>query len=168
MKHPGTEYRRLSAMCVVEIRFRIKHEQEVTETLRDYSCLGWNDGQRESWTCPACDAHFHFGGDLRRDRWGWRRDKFGVAFVTYGLSANHMRGFVLDDRKLSYGPEQVMETCYNFPVPLRPGVFAALDLQYLNNPRMTVPEVLSSFPAFGCTLSCEKNATARKPLVRNP
>ena len=78
-------------------------EQEVTETLRDYSCVGWNDGQRESWTYPACDAHFHFGGDFRRDWWGRRRDKFGVAFVTYGLSASHMRypalvlGFALGD-----------------------------------------------------------------------
>lgn len=121
--------------------FGLNMEQELTETVRVYSRLGWNEGQHESWAYTECDAHFSFGSDLRGDWWGRPRDKWGVAFVMDGLSANHRRylslgglGFVLGDGNLSYGPEQVMETYYNFPVPIEPGVYAAFDFQYINNP----------------------------------
>jgi high affinity Mn2+ porin len=64
-----------------------------------------------------------------------------VAFVANGISRRHRQylalgglGFLLGDGNLSYVPEEIMETYYNFPVPLRPGVFAAFDLQYINNP----------------------------------
>jgi high affinity Mn2+ porin len=64
-----------------------------------------------------------------------------VAFVANGISRRHRQylalgglGFLLGDGNLSYGPEEIMETYYNFPVALRPGVFAAFDLQYINNP----------------------------------
>jgi hypothetical protein len=36
-----------------------------------------------------------------------------------------------------------METYYNFPVPLRPAIFAAFDLQYINHPRYNRNRVLS-------------------------
>jgi high affinity Mn2+ porin len=35
---------------------------------------------------------------------------------------------------LSYGPEKIMETYYNFPILIKRGVFGATDLQYINNP----------------------------------
>jgi high affinity Mn2+ porin len=121
--------------------FGFNAEQEITGTLRAYTRVGWNEGQHESWTYTECDAHLAFGFDLRGDRWRRPNDKWGAAFVMDGLSPNHRRylslgglGFVLGDGKLSYGPEEVMETYYNFPVPIRPGMFAALDLQYINNP----------------------------------
>ncbi len=121
--------------------FGLNMEQEITETLRFFSRLGWNEGQHESWAYTECDAHFSFGADLRGDWWGRPQDKFGVAFVDDGISANHRRylslgglGFILGDGNISYGPEQVMESYYNFPIPLERGVFGAFDVQYINNP----------------------------------
>jgi len=121
--------------------FGLNMEQEITETLRAYSRLGWNEGQHETWCYTEADAHFSFGWDLRGDLWERPRDKWGVAFVMDGLSRRHRQylslgglGFVLGDGNLSYGPEQVMETYYTFPVPIEPGVFAAFDFQYINNP----------------------------------
>jgi len=87
------------------------------------------------------DAHFSFGADLRGDWWNRPRDKWGVAFVMDGLSRRHRQylslgglGFILGDGNISYGPEQIMETYYNCPLPFERGIFAALDVQYINNP----------------------------------
>ena len=64
---------------------------------------------------------------------------WGVAFVANGLSRRHRQylalgglGFVLGDGNISYGPEEIMETYYNFPIAR--GLFGAFDLQYINNP----------------------------------
>jgi high affinity Mn2+ porin len=121
--------------------FGLNMEQEITDKLRFYSRLGWNEGQHESWAYTECDESFTFGGDLRGDWWGRPQDKFGVAFVEDGLSANHRRylslgglGFILGDGNISYGAEQVMESYYNFPIPIERGVFGAFDVQYINNP----------------------------------
>ena len=58
-----------------------------------------------------------------------------------GISQNHREylgfgglGLVLGDGRLTYGPEKIMETYYNFPIPLHSGIFAALDFQYVDNP----------------------------------
>ncbi len=92
-------------------------------------------------TIPEVDQTLSFGGDIRGDWWRRAKDKWGVAFVANGISRSHRQylalgglGFLLGDGNLSYGPEEIMETYYNFPVPLRPGVFAAFDPQYINNP----------------------------------
>jgi high affinity Mn2+ porin len=64
-----------------------------------------------------------------------------VAFVGNGLSHNHREylalgglGLVLGDGRLNYGPEKIMETYYNFPIPIHSGLFAAIDVQYIDNP----------------------------------
>jgi high affinity Mn2+ porin len=116
-------------------------EQELTDDLRGFLRAGWNEGQHETWSYTECDETVAFGGDLRGTLWGRRDDKFGLAFVGNGLSRNHRRylalgglGFDLGDDALSYGPEKIMESYYNFPLPIHSGFFAALDLQYVNNP----------------------------------
>jgi len=52
-----------------------------------------------------------------------------------------------------------METYYNFPVPIRLPMFAALDLRYINNPGYTGPETSSAPRASDCILSCERTPT---------
>jgi high affinity Mn2+ porin len=81
------------------------------------------------------------GGDLRGTLWNRPNDKLGLAFVANGISANHRRylalgglGFVLGDGNLSYGPEEIIESYYNFPIPIKRGIYGAFDLQYINNP----------------------------------
>ena len=58
-----------------------------------------------------------------------------------GLSRNHREylalgglGFVLGDGGLTYGPEKIMESYYNLPLPFHRGMFAGLDVQYLDDP----------------------------------
>jgi high affinity Mn2+ porin len=121
--------------------FGLNLEQELTEQVRLFMRAGWNEGQHESWAYTEVDQTLSFGGDIRGDRWQRPKDKWGVAFVANGISRRHRQylahgglGFLLGDGNLSYGPEEIMETYYNFPLPLRPGIFAAFDLQYINNP----------------------------------
>ena len=35
---------------------------------------------------------------------------------------------------LSYGPEEIIESYYNFPIPIERGLYGALDLQVINDP----------------------------------
>jgi hypothetical protein len=121
--------------------FAINAEQEFTADLRGFVRAGWNEGQHESWNYTEVDQTLAFGGDLRGSLWHRSLDKFGVAFVGNGISRNHREylalgglGFVLGDGRLTYGPEKIMETYYNFPIPVLSGIFAALDLQYIDDP----------------------------------
>jgi len=121
--------------------FGLNVEQELTEQARLFMRAGWNEGQHESWAYTEVDQTLCFGGDLRGDWWRRPKDKWGVAFVANGISRRHREylalgglGFLLGDGNLSYGPEEIMESYYNFPIPIARGIFGALDLQYLNNP----------------------------------
>ncbi len=82
-----------------------------------------------------------FGADLQGDAWSRPQDKVGVALVGNGISRRHREyladgglGFLLGDGNLTYGPEKIMETYYNFPVPVYRGFYAAVDLQYVDDP----------------------------------
>ena len=121
--------------------FGINGEQEFTEDLRGFVRVGWNEGQHETWAFTEVDQHASVGGDLNGTLWNRSGDKLGLAFVANGISANHRRylalgglGFVLGDGNLSYGPEEIVESYYNFPIPLQRGLYGAFDLQFINNP----------------------------------
>jgi high affinity Mn2+ porin len=121
--------------------FAINAEQDFTEDLRGFVRAGWDDGQRQSWEYCEIDQTVAFGGDLKGTLWNRPRDKLGVAFVGNGISHDHREylalgglGLNLGDGHLTYGPEKIMETYYNFPVPLYSGLFAALDIQYFDDP----------------------------------
>ena len=121
--------------------FALNAEQDFSETLRGFIRAGWNEGQHESWNYTEVDQTVAFGGDLRGTLWSRPRDKLGVAFVGNGISRNHREylalgglGFLLGDGRLTYGPEKIMETYYNFPLPIHRGFFAALDCQYIDDP----------------------------------
>jgi hypothetical protein len=121
--------------------FAINLEQDITEDLRGFIRAGWDDGQRQDWQYCDVDQTVAFGGDLTGTWWKRPRDKFGVAFVVNGISRDHREylalgglGLNLGDGRLTYGPEKIMETYYNFPIPLHSGLFAALDIQYFDDP----------------------------------
>ena len=134
--------------------FGINAEQELTGDLRGFVRAGWNEGQHETWNYTECDETVAFGADLRGTSWDRPQDKFGVAFVGNGISGNHRRylalgglGFDLGDGGLSYGAEKIMECYYNFPLSLH-GLFAAVDVQYVDNPgynRARGPVVIPGF-----------------------
>jgi high affinity Mn2+ porin len=121
--------------------FGLNAEQEFTDYLRGFARAGWNEGEHESFNYTEVNDTVAFGGDLRGTLWDRPEDKFGVAFVGNGISQRHRQyladgglGFLLGDGGLSYGPERIMESYYNFPIPVHAGFFGAIDIQYIDNP----------------------------------
>jgi hypothetical protein len=126
---------------VLRYGFAFNAEQDISEDLRGFVRAGWSDGQQQAWEYAEVDQTLAIGGDLSGAVWGRSRDQFGVAFAANGISHDHREylalggmGLNLGDGALTYGPEKLMETYYNFPVPIYSGVFAALDVQYFDNP----------------------------------
>jgi high affinity Mn2+ porin len=114
-------------------------EQELTAWLRAFVRLGWNDGHNESFAYTEVDRTVSFGGDLAGEIWHRKHDKIGAAFVSNGISPQHAQylalgglGFILGDGALTYGRENIFESYYT--AHIWRGVFAALDLQHINNP----------------------------------
>jgi len=117
----------------------INLEQELTRTLRIFSRSGWNDGRNESYAYTEVDNTLQIGGDVKGDSWKRKHDKFGVAFVTNGISDDHRlylalggKGFLLGDGALTYGRENIVEGYYT--AHLWRGVFVSFDLQHINHP----------------------------------
>ena len=123
----------------VKYGFGINTEQEITNELRVFGRLGWNEGHNESFAYTEVNNTVEVGGDLRGERWGRTLDKVGMTFVSNGISSDHRRylglgglGFLLGDGRLSYGRENIVEAYYNAHVWR--GLFAAFDFQYIVHP----------------------------------
>ena len=121
--------------------FGVNADQEFTDDIRGFVRAGWNEGDHESFNYTEVNETVAFGGDVRGTLWDRPRDRFGVAFVGNGISHRHQQylalgglGFLLGDGRLTYGPEEIMESYYSFPIPVHSGFFGALDVQYINNP----------------------------------
>jgi high affinity Mn2+ porin len=113
-------------------------EQELTDSIRAFARLGWNDGRNESFAYTEVDRTAEAGFDLRPSK---RRplDKIGVALVANRLSAPHRDylaagglGFLLGDGALRYGPERIVEAYYT--AHIGKGVYLSLDLQDIRAP----------------------------------
>ncbi len=117
----------------------INSEQELTAAWRVFARAGWNEGHNESFAYTEVDNAAAAGSDIRGNSWRRADDKFGVAFLSNGISPDHQRylalgglGFLLGDGGLSYGREQIVEFYYN--ARLWGGIYAAFDEQHINNP----------------------------------
>jgi high affinity Mn2+ porin len=100
---------------------------------------GWNEGQHESYAYTEVDETLQAGVGARGSGWGRKFDRAGIAFVSNGISRDHQQylalggiGFLLGDGKLNYAREDILETYYVFHVWR--GIFASLNLQYLDHP----------------------------------
>ena len=123
----------------IKYGFGLNAEQELTDTLRVFGRLGWNDGRNESFAYTEIDGTAEFGGDLRGKWWKRAKDKLGAAFVVNGISPGHREylalgglGFLLGDGGLSYSPEKIFETYYT--AHLWRGISIAGDYQYIADP----------------------------------
>jgi high affinity Mn2+ porin len=119
--------------------FDINAEQEITPELRVFARWGWNEGQHESFAYTEVDQSVAFGGDFRGVRWNRKHDKVGLAFVSNGISADHIAylklgglGFLLGDGTLNYGRENIVESYYT--AHIWKGVFISPDLQHISHP----------------------------------
>ena len=107
---------------------------------------GWNDGRTESFAFTEAESEFSIGGQLAGTSWNRPNDRLALAFASNGLSGPHRHylaaggsGFLLDDGRLNYGREQIIESYYRFEViwPRNPGPISwqlSPDLQLIRDP----------------------------------
>ena len=119
--------------------FGLNVEQELTDLVRVYGRLGWNDGTNESYAYTEIDRTAQIGADFRGRPWRRPQDKIGAAFATDAISGDHRRylalgglGFIIGDGGLRYGLEQFFETYYT--AHIWRGVSFAVDYQHVSNP----------------------------------
>jgi len=114
-------------------------EQQITESLRVFGRIGWNEGHHESFAYTEVNSSAAVGGDFRGKRWHRPSDKIGIATVVNGVSGDHRRylqlggkGFLLGDGTLTYGSEKIVEAYYTARIAR--GVFVSADLQHIISP----------------------------------
>ena len=129
----------VAKLGAVKYGFGLNAEQELTQDLRAFLRIGWNEGQHESFAYTEVAQTVVFGADYAGRRWLRPNDKLGAAFVSNAIKRDHQNylaygglGFLLGDGRLSYGRENILEGYYTLHAWR--GVFYALDLQYITNP----------------------------------
>lgn len=119
--------------------FGMNWEQEITSNVGIFSRVGWNDGHTEAWVFS--DANWSGSLGLSVNGAAWRRpdDTFGLAGVVSGISRENQQyleaggtGILDGDGALSYSPEKILETYYNFKIWKQ--MFGAVDYQFVTNP----------------------------------
>lgn len=119
--------------------FGLNVQQDITPSLGFFARLGWSDGRNESFAYTEVDRTGEVG--LFSNGTAWRRpnDRTGIAFVANGIVGAHREylalgglGFLLGDGGLTYGPEKIVEGFYT--AHLWRGLFAAFDVQHIDNP----------------------------------
>jgi hypothetical protein len=123
----------------VKYGFGLNAEQEITQNLRVFTRIGWNEGQHESFAYTEVDQTVEFGGDYSGRAWARANDKLGVAFVSNAIKRDHQNylrfgglGFLLGDGNLNYARENIVEGYYNLHAWR--GVYYALDTQFIKHP----------------------------------
>jgi hypothetical protein len=136
---PTPEITKHETYGAVKYGFALNAEQELTTNMRVFGRFGWNEGQHESFAYTEVDQTLELGGDYSGRAWSRPYDKFGVAFVSNAIKADHQAylklgglGFLLGDGKLNYAREDILESYYNLHAWR--GIYYALDLQYINHP----------------------------------
>jgi len=138
-KTPTPEIANNAPIGTVKYGFGWNNWQELTENLRVFSRVGWNEGAHESFAYTEVDQTVLFGGDYAGTRWHQPDDKFGVAFVSNAIKKYHQTylaygglGFLLGDGRLNYGRENIVEGYYTHHI--HTGLFASLGLTHINDP----------------------------------
>jgi high affinity Mn2+ porin len=123
----------------VKYGFGLNAEQELTQNLRVFTRIGWNEGQHESFAYTEVDQTVEFGGDYSGRAWSRANDRLGVAVVSNAIKRDHQTylrlgglGFLLGDRNLNYAREDIVEGYYNLHTWR--GVYYALDTQLIEHP----------------------------------
>jgi high affinity Mn2+ porin len=119
--------------------FGLNWEQEIVKNVGVFSRLGWNDGHEEAWTFTDANWSASLGVSVKGEPWHRPDDTFGLAGVVSGASRANQKFLeaggtdMLDgDGALTYGPEKVLETYYDFRIWRT--VHGAVDYQYVVDP----------------------------------
>ncbi len=114
-------------------------EQEITSDLGVFMRAGWADGNIEPFDYTDVDRTVAAGLSVNGKPWGRPNDTFALAGIVNGISAEHAAflndgglGILVGDGMLPHpGPEQIIETYYQFPVY---AWIMTLDYQFIVNP----------------------------------
>jgi high affinity Mn2+ porin len=119
--------------------FGLNWEQEVAKNIGMFSRLGWNDGHNEGMTFTDANWSASLGVSVKGDSWNRPDDTFGLAGIVSGASRDNQKFLqaggldLLDgDGALSYAPEIVVETYYDFDI--WKNIHFALDYQFITDP----------------------------------
>jgi high affinity Mn2+ porin len=119
--------------------FGVNLEQPLNDWAGIFGRWGWNEGQHETYAYTEVDETLQFGVGAKGQGWRRKFDRAGLAFVSNGISRDHQEylalggiGFLLGDGNLSYAREDILETYYT--VHVWRGIFASLNLQYVDHP----------------------------------
>jgi len=115
-------------------------EQQITDDFGAYARAGWSQGRFEAFEFTDINKTVSLGVSLAGKRWDRPDDTVGVAVAVNDASSAAKRFFaagglgilVGDGRLVHSGPEQIVETYYNF-VAFKGGRLA-LDYQFVINP----------------------------------
>jgi len=115
-------------------------EQEITSELGVFARVGVANGDIEPYEFTDVDRTAAAGLSLNGKQWGRPDDTFGVAGVVNGISKEHEAflnagglGILVGDGMLPHpGPEQIIETYYNYAISASTRVTA--DYQFIVNP----------------------------------
>jgi high affinity Mn2+ porin len=119
--------------------FGLNWEQEIAKNVGMFSRLGWNDGHEEAWTFTDANWSASLGVSVKGGAWRRPDDTFGLAGVVSGASPDNQKFLeaggtdMLDgDGALSYGPEKVLETYYDFKIWKT--IHGSFDYQFIIDP----------------------------------
>ncbi|MHB8482504.1 MAG: carbohydrate porin [Nitrospiria bacterium] len=123
----------------IKYGFGVNLEQEMTSDMGIALRLGWNDGATETWAFTEIDRTASLTMSLKGAAWYRPADNFGIGVVVNGLSQDHADylaaggyGFIIGDGRLSYAPEEILETYYLW----KPASYLGIspDFQFVNHP----------------------------------
>ncbi|HMF92323.1 MAG TPA: carbohydrate porin [Candidatus Angelobacter sp.] len=123
----------------IKYGFGFNFTHELTNNVRVFGRVGWNEGQNESFAYTEVNQSVELGGDWRAEPWHRPWDKFGLTFMSNAISRAHQtylalggQGFLLGDGRLTYARENILEGYYN--AHLWRGLYLSPNLQYIIGP----------------------------------
>jgi high affinity Mn2+ porin len=119
--------------------FYINAEQQVVQDVGVFARASWNDGHNEDLSFTDVDRSLSGGVSIRGSHWDRPSDTFGLGVAVNGLSRSHRdffaaggTGLFTGDGRLTYRPENILETYY--ALALGGGVTLTADYQLIVNP----------------------------------
>ena len=132
----------LNLACLFKLgtRFLVENaEQQVANDIGIFARASWNDGQNEILSFTDIDSSLSAGVSIKGSYWGRPSDTVGLGGAINGLSGAHRDflaagglGLLIGDGRLSYRPEQILETYYAYAIDKNFTITA--DYQLITNP----------------------------------
>jgi high affinity Mn2+ porin len=119
--------------------FGLNWEQELAKNVGMFSRLGCNDGHEVAWTYTDANWSASLGVAVKGAAWRRPNDTVGMVGILSGASRDQREfleaggtGILNGDGNLTYSPEKVLESYYDFPIGKT--AHFALDYQFVGDP----------------------------------